>query len=513
MNSEKIDKLLELLREKLEASYNLKYVSGGMVDTNNFYLDFQGSPISSKEFESIENEVKKEYDAYFKLLNVSMAHKDGDQSNEQLVRITGIIFDTDTELNKYLEEAKDLSDSDHRVLGEQLGLFFFSKLVGKGLPIYTEKGTTLRRILERFVIDTEIKFGYKHVTTPDLAKVELYEKSGHYPYYKDDMYAPIKIDEEEFILRPMSCPHHFQIYLQKPRSYKDLPMRIAELASLYRYERSGVLTGLTRVRTFTLSDAHIICANDGQAQQEINKALDLIDYMAKVFGLEYGTDYRYRLSLGSEEKSDKYFDSPTEWKHAEDNLRQVLKSRNISFEEVSNDAAFYGPKIDIQMTAINGKEDTAFTVQYDFVMPKRFELKYVDSDGAQKEAVVVHRSSVGSIERFYAFIIEKYKGLFPFWLAPVQLKLISVSESAIDEINAIYNELLEKGIRVEKNINNEPLGKKIASVRQEHIPYWMVIGEKDINNGEYSYEDINGKKNTVSRNELVQHFVDLNDRK
>src|SRR3989338_5997337 len=292
-------------------------------------------------------------------------------------------------------------------------LFTFSDTVGKGLPLWLPKGATVRRELERFIIDTELRLGYLHVRTPDIAKLDLYKKSGHYPHYKDSMYAPITIDDEQFMLRPMTCPHHFQMYLSKPRSYRELPMRIAELAKLYRYEQSGELMGLQRVRSFCLSDAHIICANEEQAAEEISFALDLIEYATGVFGLKHGVNYSFRLSLGDRANTEKYFKNDAAWEKGEMLLRNLMKKRKEPFVEAPNEAAFYGPKIDVQMKNANGKEDTAFTVQYDFCMPERFNLTYKGENGKDHRAFVVHRSSIGAIERFTAFLIEHFAGAFP----------------------------------------------------------------------------------------------------
>jgi threonyl-tRNA synthetase len=319
-------------------------------------------------------------------------------------------------------DKKKTFDNDHKKLGRELDLFYIDEVVGKGLPMLTAKGTAIRRELERFIIDEEIRRGYMHVHTPDLAKLDLYIKSGHYPHYKDSMYAPIDVDDEKFMLRPMTCPHHFQLYLSRPRSYRELPMRIAELAQLYRYEQSGELMGLQRVRTFCLADAHIICASEEQASEEIDKALDLIEYASGVFGLSQGKVYSYRLSLGERNNQDKYYKNDEAWEKGETLLRELLEKRGCNFTEAKDEAAFYGPKIDIQMKNANGKEDTAFTVQYDFCMPDRFDLSYTGADGSQKRAFVVHRSSIGAIERLMAFLIEHYAGAFPLWLSPVQSK-------------------------------------------------------------------------------------------
>ena len=389
----------------------------------------------------------------------------------------------DEKINQ-LEE--NLDPRDHRVIGRELDLFTFSDTVGKGLPLWTARGATFRRELERFVVDTELAWGYQHVMTPDIAKIDLYKKSGHYPYYKETMYAPIQIDEEEFMLRPMTCPHHFELYLSKPRSYRDLPMRIAELAKLYRYELSGVLTGLVRVRSFCLADAHIICADEIQMKSEIKKALDLIDYMAGVFGLKMGENYSYRLSLGDRANKNKYYDNDAAWDQAEGVLREVLTERKCDFVEAADEAAFYGPKIDIQMKKINGQEDTAFTVQYDFVMPKRFDLKYTDKDGSEKLALVVHRSSIGAIERSAAFLLEHFNGVLPVWLAPVQVAVLPVSEKVADYAKEVGMAMKEAGIRYEIAEEAESLGKKIRNAEAMKIPYMLIVGEKEAKSGEVS---------------------------
>src|SRR3989344_3964204 len=331
----------------------------------------------------------------------------------------------------------------HKKLGKELDLFAFSDSVGKGLPLFTPKGSVVRRELERFITDEEIKRGYLHVYTPDIAKLELYKKSGHYPHYKDSMYAPIEIDDEQFMLRPMTCPHHFELYLRKPVSYRELPMRIAELAKQYRFEQSGELMGLQRVRTFCLADAHIICANEEQAVAEISMVLDLIEYVANVFDLELDRDYHYRLSLGDRANAEKYYKNDAAWEKGEEVLRTLLTKRGSNFVEAKDEAAFYGPKIDIQMKNVNGKEDTAFTVQYDFCMPDRFDLTYVGEDGKPHRAFVVHRSSIGAIERIMAFLIEKYAGAFPAWLAPVQVKVLSVSEKHAEYAQEVFATLKE----------------------------------------------------------------------
>jgi threonyl-tRNA synthetase len=379
-------------------------------------------------------------------------------------------------------------DRDHKKLGRELDLFTFSDAVGKGLPLWTERGAAIRREIERFIVDEEIKRGYGHVYTPEIAKLSLYEKSGHYPHYKDSMYAPIQIDEDQFMLRPMTCPHHFELYLRKPHSYKELPIRIAELAKLYRYEQSGELMGLQRVRSFCLSDAHIICASEEQAVEEIGRALDLIEYANSVFGLKLGTDYRYRLSLGDRSDTEKYFKNDAAWDKGESLLREFMKKRGLPFEEAKGEAAFYGPKIDIQMKNVNGKEDTAFTVQYDFCMPERFDLSYVGSDGKPHRAFVVHRSSIGAIERTIAFLIERYGGAFPLWLAPVQVKVVPVKETNNAKVKEVGEMLQAAGLRADIDLSDVGFGKKVREAKDMFVPYTVIIGDKDMEKGVVTVE-------------------------
>ena len=391
-----------------------------------------------------------------------------------------------------------MEERDHKKLGPELGLFYIDQTVGKGLPMFLPKGATVRRLLEQFIIDEETKRGYQHVMTPDLAKLELYEKSGHYPHYKDSMYAPIEIDDEKFMLRPMTCPHHFQMYLSEPRSYRELPMRIAELSKLYRYEQSGELMGLQRVRAMCLSDAHIICASEEQAVAEAGKALDLIEYFADVFGLKLGEDYRYRLSLGDKNNSEKYFKNDAAWDKGEELLRELLTERKTKFEEAKDEAAFYGPKIDVQMKNVNGKEDTAFTVQYDFCMPERFDLNYTGEDGAKHRAFVIHRSSIGTFERTMAFLIEKYAGAFPVWLAPVQVKVLPISEKHQEYAQKVFETLKAENIRAEIDLSNETLGKKIRAAKSQKIPYLLIIGDKEVTDNQVTVEDRSGTKGQAS---------------
>lgn len=415
----------------------------------------------------------------FQLLSLAGAYWRGSEKNKMLTRIYGTCFESEKELGAYLKLLEEAKQKDHRIIGQNLGLFVFCDLVGKGLPLFTEKGSVIRREMERFIVDEEIKRGYKHVYTPDIAKVDLYKKSGHYPYYKETMYPVMKVDEEELILRPMTCPHHFQLYASRPRSYRELPVRFAELAKQFRYEKSGELSGLTRVRLFCLADAHIIVQKK-LAVSEINNVLDLIEDVAKVLGLKKGEDYRYRLSLGDSKDEKKFYKDDEDWNFAENVLKQVLIRRKAPFYEAEGEAAFYGPKIDIQMKNVLGVEETAFTVQYDFVMPKRFNLTYIDKDGKEKEPVVIHRSSIGCIERIMAFLIEKYGGAFPVWLSPVQTMVIPITDKQNDYGQKVVETLQQENIRVELDNRNETTSAKIRDAELQKIPYLLIVGDKEI---------------------------------
>ena len=428
-----------------------------------------------------------------KLVSIAGAYWRGSEKNPMLQRIYGLLFLSDKEMDDYLELQEELKKRDHRKIGKDLDLFVFSDLVGKGLPLFTEKGSIIRRELEQFVVDEETKRGYKHVYTPDLANIALYKTSGHYPYYKDTMYPVMKVEEEELMLRPMTCPHHFELYSSRPRSYRELPFRIAELAKQFRYEKSGELTGLMRVRSFCLADSHIICQPD-QAISEINSVLDLIEYVASVLGLKAGDNYRYRLSLGDREDNVKYYQDDAAWDFAEDVLRTVLLQRQASYFEAEKEAAFYGPKIDIQMRNFAGKEDTAFTVQYDFVMPKRFGLTYIDKDQMEKEPIVIHRSSIGAIERTMAFLIEHYAGAFPVWLSPVQVVVIPLADRHLEYARKLGAELTGEGVRAKVDDRSERMNLKIRQAQMEKVPFMLVVGDKEVAEGTVSVRLRSGKQ-------------------
>jgi len=417
----------------------------------------------------------------FKLLSIAGAYWHGDEKNKMLTRIYGTCFPTKEELDKYLWQIEEAKKRDHRKLGKDLDLFVFSDLIGKGLPMLTAKGTTIRRVLERFIVDEEIKRGYQHVITPPLAKVDLYRTSGHYPYYKDTMYPTMKIDDEELILRPMTCPHHFMLFKSRPRSYHEMPVRFAEISPQFRYEKSGELSGLIRVRMFMLADAHIMTPIN-QAKTEIIEVLNLIDYVNKALGLKKGDDYRYRLSLGDRSDTKKYFKDDIAWDKAEKVLKDVLDEIKAPYYEAQNEAAFYGPKIDVVIKNVSGKEETAFTVQYDFVMSKKFNLKFINNQGKEEEPVVIHRASLGCFERTMAFLIEHYAGSFPLWLSPIQVEVLPISEKSIDYAKLILKTLLDNDIRAQLNSGNDTIGYKIRVSTLQKIPYMVIIGEKESKN-------------------------------
>lgn len=433
---------------------------------------------------------------FFKLLSVAGAYWRGSEKNKMLTRIYGTCWPTKQELDEYLVRQEEAKKRDHRKLGKELGLFVFSDLVGAGLPLLTPKGATIRRVLERFIVDEELRRGYLHVVTPPLAKVDLYRTSGHYPYYKETMYPPMKVDNDELILRPMTCPHHFMLYKSQPRSYRELPVRFAEISPQFRYEKSGELTGLMRVRMFTLTDAHIVTQPEN-AKAEIFAVLDLIDYVNQSFGLVKGQDYRYRLSLGDRKDNKKYYKDDEAWDHAENVLREVLTESHAPFFEAPNEAAFYGPKIDVQMKNVAGKEETAFTVQYDFVMPKRFGMSYIDETGKEKQPVVVHRASMGAIERTMAFLIEHYAGAFPLWLSPVQVAVIPIAERHNEAAKGLETELKKHDIRVESDTRAESMQAKIRDQVLQKVPYLAIIGDREIEHNTVSIRRRGGKELTA----------------
>jgi threonyl-tRNA synthetase len=413
----------------------------------------------------------------FKLTGIAGAYWRGNEKNEMLQRIYGTAWPTRQALKEHLRLVEEAKKRDHRKLGQELGLFMISDAIGPGLPIWLPKGAMVRSILERYIVDIERNLGYQHVNTPQLARVDLYKRSGHWEHFKDNMYPPMEFEnKEELVLRPMNCPHHIIIYKQGLHSYRDLPIRLAELGTMYRYERSGALSGLSRVRAMTLNDAHIFCLPE-QIQTEAVGVLQLIQRVYRDFGFK---DYWYRLSLRNPNDKTNFVDNDAMWDSAEGYLRQALSEVGVSYKEAVGEAAYYGPKIDVQLNDVLGHSETLSTVQLDFYLPERFELEYVDRDGRYKRPVMIHRGVISTMERMMAFLIEHYAGNFPLWLAPVQLKVVTVTDQQLDYARRVAAELKEAGWRVELDERNEKLGYKIREAQLAKIPYTVVIGDKEV---------------------------------
>ena len=420
-----------------------------------------------------------------KLLSTSGAYWRGDEKNKMLQRIYAISFPRASMLDEHLKALEEAKQRDHRKLGKELELFMTHKLVGSGLPMYLPNGATVRRLLERYIQDKEIKMGYKHVYTPSLANVELYKTSGHWDHYKEDMFPVMKMDNEELVLRPMNCPHHMLIYKSKMRSYKDLPIRIGELAHDFRFEDSGTVCGIERVRQMCQNDAHLFVRPD-QIKEEVAKVVKLILEVYKDFGFE---KYEFRLSLRDKNDKHKYFDDDEMWEKAESELREILTEIGIPFYEAEGEAAFYGPKLDVQLKSAIGHDVTVSTCQLDFLLPERFELEYIGEDGKAHRPVVIHRAILGTLDRFMAFLIEETKGAFPTWLAPVQVKVLPISDKHLEYANKIAEELNKNCIRVEVDDRAEKIGYKIREAQLQKIPYMLIVGDKEQESGEVGIRD------------------------
>ncbi|AIQ46099.1 threonyl-tRNA synthase [Paenibacillus sp. FSL R7-0273] len=418
----------------------------------------------------------------FKLMNVAGAYWRGDSKNKMLQRVYGTAWNKKAQLDEYLHLLEEAKKRDHRKLGKELEIFTFNQLVGQGLPIWLPKGAKLRSILERYIVDLEASLGYQHVYTPVLGNVELYKTSGHWEHYQEDMFPKMVIDTEEFVLRPMNCPHHMMIYKSSMHSYRDLPIRLAELGTMHRYEMSGALTGLHRVRSMTLNDSHIFCRLD-QIKSEFKRVLELIKQVYSDFGIH---DYRFRLSYRDPQDTEKYFQNDEMWETAQRMLREVAEEAGLPFFEAEGEAAFYGPKLDVQIRTALGKEETLSTVQIDFLLPERFELEYVGDDGNKHRPVVLHRGILGTMERFVAFLLENFAGSLPLWLSPQQVKIIPVSSAFDDYAKDVEAKLQRSGIRAEVDLRNEKLGYKIREAQLEKLPYMFVVGENEMNAGTVS---------------------------
>lgn len=437
---------------------------------------------------------------HFKLLNIAGAYWLGDSDNKMLQRIYGTSWFTKEQLDNHLQILEDRKNRDHRKLGKELELFTFTQETGAGLPLWLPNGATIRYELEKFIKEEELRRGYKHVYTPVLGTKQLYETSGHWDHYKDDMFAPIEMGNETFVLRPMCCPHHAMIFKNTPKSYRDLPYRVAELGGMHRYEASGALTGLERVRNMCLNDAHLFVRPD-QIREEFTKVLDLVKYAVETLKLDINY---YRLSLRDPNNKEKYFDDDEMWNMAENELRTALDEVGIDYVEALDEAAFYGPKLDIQIKTALGHDVTLATVQLDFLLPQKFDLTYTDKDQSEKRPVIIHRGIISTMERMTATLIEQYKGAFPTWLSPTQLNVIPVSspnyddyQPQIDYCNNIFNELNQENVRVTIDDREEKLNKKIREAQVAKIPYTLVIGNDEVNNNTVTIRKY-GEENTTN---------------
>ena len=415
----------------------------------------------------------------FKILTSSSAYWRGDEKRESLQRIYAISFPKASQVEEYLQILEDRKARDHRKIGKDLKLFMTHGLVGSGLPMYLPNGATIRRVLERYIQDKELALGYDHVYTPSLATTDLYKISGHWDHYKDDMFPVMKMDTEEFVLRPMNCPHHMLIYKSELRSYRDLPIKIGELAHDFRFEDSGAVCGLERVRQMCQNDAHLFVRPD-QIKEEVGKVINLIfEVYIKDFGFSKDS-FKFRLSLRDKNNSEKYIDNDEMWETAEEQLRQILKELNIEFYEAEGEAAFYGPKIDIQIETALGHDVTIPTCQLDFALPERFDLKFIGKDGEEHRPVVIHRAILGSSDRFISFLIEETKGNLPTWLSPLQVKILTIADSHVEYAKSIEERIKSKGIRVKIDDRSEKIGYKIREAQLEKVPYMLVIGDKEV---------------------------------
>lgn len=442
----------------------------------------------------------------FELLNVAGAYWRGKSENPMMQRVYGTAWFDKKDLKAYLQMREEAKERDHRKLGKELDLFMISQEVGQGLPFWLPNGATIRRTLERYITDKELASGYQHVYTPPLASVELYKTSGHWEHYSEDMFPTMDMgDGEEFVLRPMNCPHHIQVYKNHVRSYRELPVRIAELGMMHRYEKSGALTGLQRVREMTLNDGHIFVTPE-QIQEEFKKALQLIIDVYADFNLN---DYRFRLSYRDPEDKEKYYDNDEMWENAQRMLKGAMDEMGVDYFEAEGEAAFYGPKLDIQVKTALGNEETLSTIQLDFLLPERFGLTYIGADGEEHRPVMIHRGVISTMERFTAILIETYKGAFPTWLAPTQVTLIPISvEAHLDYAWKVAKELQDRGVRVHVDERNEKMQYKIRQSQTSKIPYQLIVGDKEMEDNAVNVRRYGSKATqTQSVSEFVDHIL------
>ena len=442
----------------------------------------------------------------FKLLSIAGAYWKGSEKNPQLQRIYGTAFFTKKELDDYLTRLEEAKKRDHRRIGKELELFTVNELVGAGLPLWLPKGATVRRVLEEYILEKERLAGYQHVYTPALAKVELYQRSGHWEHYHNDMFPPMDLETEQMVLRPMNCPHHILIYKSKMHSYRDLPVRIAELGTQYRYERSGVLSGLSRVRSMTLNDAHIFCTPD-QIKDEFSKVMQLVEQAYRDLGIK---QYSYRLSLRDPANTEKYIANDEMWALAERVLREALNELQLRYTEAPGEAAFYGPKLDIQLADVMGHEETYSTIQIDFHLPNRFELGYIGPDGHEHRPVMMHRAIVSTMERMISYLIELYGGAFPVWLAPVQAIVLPIADRQNEYARQIQQQLVSAGIRTEVDDRSDKINFKIREAQLQKIPYMLVVGDREAQAGQVAVRNRkHGDQGAVGVSEFVSRLSQL----
>ncbi|MCD8840378.1 threonine--tRNA ligase [Staphylococcus arlettae] len=443
----------------------------------------------------------------FKLLSTAGAYWRGDSNNKMLQRIYGTAFFDKKDLKAHLQMLEERKERDHRRIGKDLELFSNNPLVGAGLPLWLPNGATIRREIERYIVDKEVSMGYDHVYTPVMANVDLYKTSGHWDHYQEDMFPTMKLDEqEEMVLRPMNCPHHMMIYANKPHSYRELPIRIAELGTMHRYESSGAVSGLQRVRGMTLNDAHIFVRPD-QIKEEFKRVVNLIMEVYEDFGFE---NYNFRLSYRDPADKEKYFDDDEMWNTAENMLKEAVDELGLDYVEAIGEAAFYGPKLDVQVQTAMGKEETLSTAQLDFLLPQKFDLTYIGNDGEQHRPVVIHRGVVSTMERFVAFLTEETKGAFPTWLAPKQVEIIPVNvDLHYDYARSLQDELKSQGVRVEIDDRNEKMGYKIREAQMQKIPYQLVVGDKEVENNEVNVRKYGSQdQETIERDDFIWSLID-----
>ena len=414
----------------------------------------------------------------FRLLSIAGAYWKGSEKNQQLTRIYGTAFPTEAELDSHLKMLEDAAKRDHRKLGKDLDLFVVDEMVGRGLPLLTPKGTAVRRQMEEFILRLEQRQGYQHVKTPDIARLEIYKISGHFERYRESMYPPSEMEDEEWQLRPMNCPHHIRVFARKAYSFRDMPVRLAELGTVYRYEKSGEVSGLIRVRAFTINDAHIFCRPD-QLNEEFERVIQLILQVYRAFGIK---DFYFRLSL-RDDASNKWMGDPAVWQRAQDAAREALRASGHPFVEAPGEAAFYGPKLDVQIKDAIGREFTLSTNQIDFLMPERFGLEYVTSEQSMARPVMIHRAPIGSMERFMAYLIETYAGAFPVWLAPVQLTFIPIADRHVEAVGRLADRFRQADLRVEVDGRSERMQAKIRDAQLQKVPYMAVVGDKELEAG------------------------------